>query len=245
MTLAVIHCNPNVPWQPKRAAYFAEGFKKAGLRVEITDDRFRHEEGFPVLLGTTFWRGIERDGGPFLLVDRCSFGDTEKFVSLVWNGHGRRGDHRVPENYNGERWERHGVELKPWSGGSRVVLCGQTESYSPTYRCIDDWYRAWYVWGTHFRPHPAAAGVGYAGMPLASDFVGATALTLNSSVGVQCVLNGVPTITMDEGAMAWDVTGHIRGDALMPEREPWCHWLAWTQWSDDEIREGTPWAYLL
>ena len=33
---AVIHCSPNIPWQPKRAKFFVEGFRKIG--VEITTD---------------------------------------------------------------------------------------------------------------------------------------------------------------------------------------------------------------
>src|SRR6476620_9955641 len=102
----VIHCEPHSSWQPKRAAYFAEGFRAKGIPCEVTDSRTRIDYCPAVLLGTTFWRDIERDGGEFLLVDRCSFGDTERFVSLVWNGHGRRGDHRVPEYFNVERWER-------------------------------------------------------------------------------------------------------------------------------------------
>lgn len=239
---AVIHCNPKIPWQPKRAAYFVVGLRKAGITFEVTSDRFRHDEGFPILLGTTMWRDIERDGGEYLLVDRCSFGDTERFVSLVWNGHGRRGDHRVPANYNGERWERYGQSLKPWQGGDRIVLCGQTETYSPHYASLSAWYET--IKATHFRPHPA--GDNPTRLPVAHDFESCRlAVTLNSSVGVQCVLNGIPTVAMDEGAMAWNVSSHSPNDISTPERRDWANWLAWTQWTDDEIREGIPWAYHL
>lgn len=235
-----IHCEPRIPWQQKRAAYFAEGFKKISVACEITDSRVR-KDGLPILLGTSCWRAIERDGGEFLLVDRCSFGDTERFVQLVRNGHGRRGDHRVPENFNGERWERYGQPLGAWKGGSRVILCGQTETYSTHYASLEDWYGA--VRASHFRPHPL--GTNPTGLPECRDFDNAVALTLNSSIGVQCVLAGVPTITMDEGAMAWEVTGHEPSEIRMPDRQQWVNWLAWTQWTDDEIREGAPWEYLL
>lgn len=204
----------------------------------MTADRFRHDEGFPILLGTTLWREIERDGGEFLLVDRCSFGDTDRFVSLVWNGHGRRGDHRVPENFDATRWEKHGVELQPWRvEGSKVLLCGQTETYSPHWSRLDDWYAEHGRQATHFRPHPAGANT--TSLPTERSFEEVReAITLNSSVGVQCVLAGIPTQVHDEGGMAWGVPPHT-------DRLPWCHWLAWTQWSDDEIREGVPWAFLL
>lgn len=243
MTLAVIHCNPHVPWQPQRAAYFAEGFKKAGLRVEITDDRFRHDEGFPVLLGTTFWRGIERDGGDYLLVDRCSFGDTERFVSLVWNGHGRRGDHRVPVSYSAERWERHGVSLAApieWRDELEVVLCGQTELYSPDWTTLEQFYSTVGMKATAFRPHPAGTEWPQLKTWRTWENVGA-GIVLNSSVGCEMVMRGIATWAVDQGAMSYPVASN---EPTMT-REEWCHWLAWTQWTDDEIREGIPWAYLL
>lgn len=241
----VLHAEPRIPWQKKRGAFFVEGFRKRGIPCEVTDSRTRIDERPAVLLGTTCWRAVESTGN-FLLVDRCSFGDTDVFVSLVWNGHGRRGDHRIPENYNGERWERYGVPVLPWRGGSRTVLCGQTETYSPHWQSLESWYgslaysrRA----PSHFRPHPA--GTNPTPLPVAMDFDDAIAVTLNSSIGVQCVLNGVPTVTMDEGSMAWDVTGHSLDDIRTPDRLLWCNWLAWTQWTDDEIREGVPWTYLM
>lgn len=242
MTRVVIHCEPRIPWQPKRAAYFVEGFKAKGIPCDVTDSRTRIDDCPAVLLGTSCWRGIEKDGGEFLLVDRCSFGDTERFVSLVWNGHGRRGDHRVPENYNGERWERYGIPLQPWRFGERVILCGQTEAYSPHWMNVGDWYAS--VNASHFRAHPA--GTNPTRLPNATDFSDCrVAVTLNSSIAVKTVIDGVPTITMDEGAMAWDVAGHLPGEVRMPDREPWCQWLAWTQWSDDEIREGAMWDWHL
>jgi hypothetical protein len=242
MISAVIHCNPGIAWQVKRGAYFAEGFRRCGIPCRLTESRTREGPGVPVLLGTTFWRQIEADGGEYLLVDRCSFGDTERFMSLVWGGHGRRGLHPMPEHPSPARWERIGTPLKPWKArGSRVVLCGQTESFSPHYATLKDWYEH-VPTATHFRKHPS--GDNPTGLPDAVDFLNATAVTLNSSVGVQCVLDGIPTVTMDEAAMAWGVTGHDLAHVITPNRQQWCEWLSYTQWSDDEIREGTPWAFL-
>lgn len=233
-----IHATPSIAWQVKRGQFFAEGFRKAGIPCEITADRFRHD-GLPVLLGTTMWRPIEQDGSEFLLVDRCSFGDTEKFVSLVWNGHGRRGDHRIPQNHDASRWERHGVPLGEWRKGyDRIVLCGQVEAYSPHFQSLDAWYAS--VAATHFRPHPASQN--FTQLPTTYDLENSIAVTLNSSVAVKAVMQGVPTISMDEASMAWDVTGHKPGEFRTPDRESWCHWLAWTQWTDDEIKQGDLWA---
>jgi hypothetical protein len=86
----------------------------------------------------------------------------------------------------------------------------------------------------------------FARLPIANEFKDCrVAVTLNSSVAVAAVMAGIPTITMDEGSMAWDVTGHSLDDIRTPDRRPWAHALAWTQYTDDEIKEGLLWDYLL
>lgn len=241
--LAVIHAEPRIAWHGPFAQKVSQGLRRLGVAHEVTADRERRD-GLPILLGTTLWRGIEAMG-PYLLVDRCSFGDTNHWVSLVRDGHGRRGDHRVPAGAPASRWEwaedAGGVTLYPWSDGRRVVLCGQHETYSPRWPTPSAWYCT--VTATHFRSHPAADNP--TGLPECRTWrdVG-RAVTLNSSVAVHAVLAGVPTVTMDEAAMAWDVTGHTPDEVVKPPRLPWLHWLAWTQWTHDEVAEGK-WAHLL
>jgi hypothetical protein len=224
----------------------AAGLRAIGVPFQIVNDAGRRGDALPILLGTTCWRALE--SGDYLLVDRCSFGDTNHWVTLVRNGHGRRGDHRVPEGAPAERWERiartHGIEVAPWRNGRRRVLCGQTETYSPTLRRLEDWYGAVRSHVTHFRRHPA--GENPTGLPECRNWADVgQAITLNSSVAVDAVLAGIPTVTMDAGAMAWDVTSHTPEETAKPARLPWLHWLAWTQWTHDEIAEGIPWAHLL
>jgi len=234
MTVA-IHCNSGIAWQAKRAEYFSAGLKVLGIDHIITDSRIRVADN-AILFGTTFWRGIEGCDGNWLLVDRASWGDPE-FVSLVWNGHGRRGNHMVPDDRGG----RDTPELQPWRTGSRVVLCGQTETYSPNYAQLPDWYSV--ARATHFRSHPT--GENPTGLPRAKDWSDCRlAVTLNSSVAVDAVIAGVPTVTMDEAAMAWDVTSHTPDEVITPDRRPWLEWLSWTQWHWDEIRDGLPIAHL-
>ena len=248
---AVIHADPRIAWHLDVAPRAAAGLRRCGMDVAITRSRERLDGGLPILLGTTLWRAIESTG-PFLLVDRCSYGDPGRFVSLVRDGHGRRGDHRTPQVRDGSRWERHAVAVQPWHAdhGTRRILCGQTETYSPHHARPEDWYDHVGAACTHFRPHPAAAGLARpcaaTGLPVTRTWDDARAVvTLNSSVAVESVLAGIPTVTMDEAAMAWDVTGREPGDERTPERTEWLHWLAWTQWTHDEIEEGIPWPRLL
>lgn len=238
-----IHAAPTIGWHREFVNKVVAGLRMMGVHHRVTHERHRVSDGLAILLGTSSFRACE--DGPYLLVDRCSFGDTDRWVTLVRDGHGRRGDHRVPAHPDPVRWEwaedACGITVQPWRDGRRRVLCGQTETWSPHYATLADWYRS--IDATHFRRHPA--GENPTGLPETRrwDDVG-LAITLNSSVAVEAVLAGVPTVTMDEAAMAWDVTSHDPRETLKPARLPWLHWLAWTQWSHDEIAEGK-WAHLL
>jgi hypothetical protein len=102
-----------------------------------------------------------------------------------------------------------------------------------------------------FRPHPHPRGewlrlpdVETSTGTLAEALDGAAfAVTCNSNSAVDAVLAGVPTVTLDYGAMAWDVTSHDLDQPIVtPDRDAWAAWLAGVQWSHDEIRSGTAWA---
>ena len=241
MERVAIHCNPSIGWQAKRAPQMLAGLTALGIPAYLTTERERLSK-VAVILGTTFFRAVGASEGDTLLVDRASVGDPH-YVSLVWNGHGRRGDHKVPEKRH-DRWPMLKVQMFPWQGfGDKIVLCGQTETWSPHYYTLEDWYARCLHVATHFRHHPA--GGNPTGLPLKQDWAGVgRVISLNSSVGVESVLNGIPTVTMDEGSMAWDVTSHQPGEIHTPNRDEWCQWLAWTQWHWDEIEAGHPIRHL-
>jgi hypothetical protein len=243
---AVLHYNPAIPWHTRVAPRVATGLRRCGIPHVATISRERISPAPAILLGTSFWRAVEATG-PFILLDRCSFGSPDQFMTLVRDGHGRRGDHRVPDRIDGSRWERFCVPVSPWrSGGTRTVLCGQIETWSPHYRSVAEWYGTVAGACTHFRRHPASRRPAPFGLPEIFDWndVGKV-VTLNSSVAIDAVLAGIPTVTLDEAAMAWDVTGHAPDITVTPDRRSWLHWLAWTQWTHDEMEEGSPWPRFL
>ena len=233
MTVA-IHCEPKVEWQKKRIQDFSHGLTALGIEHGATSCRHRISD-IAILFGTTFWRDIERDGGKWMLVDRASVGDPE-YVQLVWNGHGQRGDHMTPDSIDDARWNALGVKLEPQrigfegSGFDDTVICGQTETYSPHWDRIEDWYAS-IEGATHFRPHPA--GDNPTGLPVKTDWH-AKFHVLNSSIGIEAVIRGRPVKIHDQGCMAYGIL----------DRQEWANWLAWTQWSWDEIRAGKPIRHL-
>ena len=238
MASVAIHASASIKWQRTAVDCFKHGLKRLGIDAEVTDNRYRISD-HAICLGTTLWGAVEATGS-YLLIDRASVGDPD-YVSLVWNGHGRRGDHKVPQGIDDTRWCSLGFGALPWrDDGEKDVLCGQTETWSPNYKDLDAWYSQ--VQATHFRRHPA--GNNPTGLPEVHDWSDVRqSITLNSSVAVDTVLLGIPTVTMDAAAMAWDVTSHAPGEIVKPDRSAWLKWLAWTQWSWREIDRGDPIAH--
>lgn len=233
-----IHANNAIEWHRSASKRFKAGLRVLGLESEITPSASRQSD-IAILLGTTCWKDIERTG-KYLLVDRASIGDPD-FVQLVWDGHGRRGDHKVPHD---AKCRPIFPEPEPWRfNPGHVVLCGQHLPYSPNYAEIHDWYNDVKQYATHFRPHPRFSHD--VGLPILKTWDGVgKVITLNSSVGVESVVRGIPTVTLDEGAMAWSVTTHNPQHTHWADRKEWLRWLSWTQWSWDEIESGEPIRHL-
>lgn len=186
------------------------------------------------------------------------------YVSCGWNGLGRRG--RYPHIFDaGARWSKlYGDFMQPWQirEGYALVI-GQVPSDAALYTLkggFEQWAQTQCValkhegYAVRFRPHPIAVRNGHITYPtgaeistrsLADDLADASlVVSYNSTVGVESVLAGVPTITMDEGAMAWDVSGHRLAERITPDRSQWAQWLAYTQWNINEITNGVAWDAL-
>lgn len=261
MTTYTIHFQPGIAWHFPFARAMASGLDRLGIPFALTTEQSRVSDDCAILLGTSCFRAVEATG-EYLLVDRCSFGDTNKYVSLVFNGHGRRGDHKIPFYHDASRWALHGVELAPWvknagthiesyrEGRSRLVCAGQMEAYapklSPAIDALDFWYDSMNRMCTHFRPHPAADAETIARGPsldIWRSWDGVRGLmTFNSSVAIEALIHGIPADVDDEGGMAYGWRAKCR--YIDNARLELMQRLAWTQWHHDEISLGEPIRHL-
>lgn len=210
----------------------------------------------------------KRTGRHVLVMERGHVGDRMAYTSCGWDGLARRG--RYPKaGDGGKRWDiLYGGLMKPWGNRGpegHALLIGQVPGDASLYG-LEGGFQRWAQKMTYllmaagysvvYRPHPLVrraglrfcpdqAGLSYA-ESIVSDLRGASlCATYNSTAGVEAVLAGVPTITMDRGAMAWPVSSHSPADPLIrPDREKWAHDLAWAQWSIEEIRSGEMWAHV-
>ena len=72
-------------------------------------------------------------------------------------------------------------------------------------------------------------------------------VSFNSNIGVESILNGIPTISCNEKSMVWNISSHDPGKPYMPpleERKQWAFNLAYSQWTLDEISLGLPQKHL-
>jgi hypothetical protein len=167
-----------------------------------------------------------------------------------------------------DRWEKLGVQLKPWKRGSRIILCGQI----PWDAAVDhtnhlQWLKN-KILDIHeytdreivFRPHPKYANreilnhidrsfiCRWSTESLLDDLQDAwCVMTFNSNSGVEAAIEGVPVFVDDCGSMAFPVANRsiiYIDNPKTPEREQWAHNLAYCQWTLDEMRSGETWNHL-
>lgn len=250
---AVIHFHSGLEHQRSYAELMRRGLERHGVLCAYGhyDTPTVREHDFAVIWGAPSKQPAIAAASPRLLImERGHLPDREVYASCGWGGLARRG--RYPTaNDGGARWRAlFGQLLQPWrTGDGYALLIGQVEG-DAALGSLD--LRAWIHdqidgltalgWEVRFRPHPLAQR---SRTSLAEDLAGAAlCVTYNSTAGVEAVLAGVPTVTLDEGAMAWEVSGHALDELVRPDRERWAHNLAWTSWTVEEIASGLAWEHL-
>jgi len=149
-------------------------------------------------------------------------GETHHYAA-GFNGLNGRADFRN-KSMGPERWESLNVQLKSYSPGSHVILCGQVPWDASLEFGIEKpaKHEEWLVETAQklrqittkpvvFRPHPLAKlpalkGCEFSTAPLSEDLKNAHAVvTFNSNSGVEALIEGKPVFAFDEGSMVWDL----------------------------------------
>lgn len=203
------------------------------------------------------WRGgsvLKAAGHNVLVFERGYLGDRFKYTSIAWNGLNRRGNFCISGDMLHDRFTRHHRLLKWRDGGDYIVIMGQvpgdmslmgkdlTAVYEETAKNLKQIHGL----PVYFRPHPHGRNFNPAIPHIQGTLEEALAraymvVVYNSNSGVDAIVNGVPTIALDEGCMAWDVTGKSLSDRVMPDRRQWAANLAHCQWTPEEINRGEYW----
>ncbi len=248
-----------------------EGLRKHGLDVSFITKENYQDVGMYVIGGWRARRIIReaQEKKKNILVIEGGFIQPRKaWRSLGFNGLNGYAMY-APAADNGERFQkRHGYHLKPWRQGKDgyALLIGQVPGDKSLHGVgINRWLRVMAEQlkakniEVLYRPHPRVAtsaenwgedvvvpeGVRLSSGTLAEDLAGAAYTVIYSSTtAVESVLAGVPAVVMSPGSIAWPVTSHdLDSPLLYPDRTQWCNDLAWRQWTEDEIRDGSAWEH--
>lgn len=149
-----------------------------------------------------------------------------------------------------ERWERLGVELKPWREDGRHVLVCPNRAFGTPGICMPHTWpeqavarlRKATAREVRLRPHP---GNNAPARPLADDLVDCHCVVIwNSSSGVHALIEGVPVVCEAQHWILKGATGMSIETPAKPERRPHFERLAWAQWTVAEIARGDPFFVL-
>jgi hypothetical protein len=238
---------------------FIQGMRAHGIRPAMGTG-VPEECDLAVMWGARREQVIQRQrvsGRHYLILERGYFGDRFQMTSLAFDGLNGRGNFGNA-NSPADRWVKHGVPMRPWRRkDGPALLIGQVPGdMSIKGLDMDGWYKEQIGllrargFEVVFRPHPLGSnipkGVEVSRLSLEEDFDrAAVVVTMNSNTGVDAVLAGVPTVTCDVGAMAWDVSFRdVDSMGDMPDRQQWAWNLGYCQWTQDEIASGEAWEHL-
>lgn len=258
MKRAHIIANETAEHQASWGGAFAAGLKRHGWAVTVS--KYHHPADLVVQWGVrrqAWIQATKEARGEVVILERGYVGDRFSWTSVSFGGGlNGRGQFRGPV-HDGSRWQQHfGHLMQPWQtrGAGDVLIMGQVDGDAAVanvdihgfYRAAAQAYQAAGI-STRLRPHPGGRRAVAAPLrSLAEDLALARAVvTWNSNSGVDAVLAGVPTVAMDKGSMAWDVTGRVLGELPpTPDRTSWAHRLAWCQWQRDELESGDCWEHI-
>lgn len=237
------------------------GFKRHGVEPRVLPCGKPEACDLAVVWGVRK-REEMKSGRRALVLERGYVGDRFNWTSMGFDGLNGKADF-CNANMPGDRWGRiFSPLMKPWRGhdGDYVLILGQVTG-DASFTGLVNIHRWYETMGaklrqaghrTLYRAHPLEKPYSYSptikpiGGLLADNMRRAKwVVSYNSNSALDAVLAGVPAVTIDRGAMAWDVTGHDPCVAPpMPDRTQWANNLAWAQWSPHEIEAGDAWDHL-
>jgi hypothetical protein len=146
-----------------------------------------------------------------------------------------------------DRWERLGIEVKPWAkGGKHIVIAMPTLPYSAfhgTERWTDETVEAL----NKVTDRPIIIRSKESKRPLWEELRGAHALvTHGSNAANEAVIFGCPVFAHSSCAASLVGKSDLREieSPIYPDREPWLHSLAYSQYDERELCDGTLWRLI-
>lgn len=147
----------------------------------------------------------------------------------------------------GDRWQALKIEVKPWAKGGRHIVVAQPPQTYATFHSVPDWTHQTVARLAKLTDRPLVVRDKESKRPLWDDLAGAHCLVTHGSIAaVEAVVMGCPVFVHPDSAAALvgktDLT-EIESP-IYPDREPWLHSLAYCQFNEAELVDGTLWRLM-
>jgi len=176
------------------------------------------------------------------------------------------------ENSPSDRFEKLGLEIKPWrKKGNHILIVGQNMFDASLFGIDFEWWVKNTIQHLRrhtdrpivFRDHPENkdqmknlidtykwCNVSYSNEGTINDDLKNAHCTVayTSGSSIDSILAGVPVIPCNECNFVWSISSHQLSEIENPklgEREQLLYDLAYAQWSVEEIKQGKPWHHLI
>lgn len=146
-----------------------------------------------------------------------------------------------------DRWQSLKTPLAPWAkGGRHIVLAAPTMTYSRFHQ-LKNWIELTLDRLALHTDRQIVIRCKESKRPLQTDLTGAHALVTHGSIAaVEAVIMGCPVFVDPSSAAA--LVGHTDlskiEKPIYPERQPWLNALAYSQFNERELIDGTLWRLL-
>ena len=265
------HMKHDAAHQIEHGAALMEGMQKHGLNP-IQGIHNQHLNTDVAVIWSWKQQSLIRrqfnSGRHVLVMERGFIPPRMEWCSLTFDGFNGRGK-GVPAP-DSKRFDKHFSHLlKPWREDVKncALVVGQVPN-DPALNGLDiyHWVEITCARLHHmgyrviYRPHPWVASKIARGeikpfypklgevstTTLQQDFDRAgIVVTYSSNTGTESVLQGIPTVSLDEGSLAHIMSAQdLHHSLVTPDRTKWCNDLSYRQWTMEELRNGDAWDFM-
>lgn len=148
----------------------------------------------------------------------------------------------------GDRWAALNTEVKPWAkGGRHILIAAPTKTYA-AFHGIEGWTDETLDALSRVTDRPLMIRGKESKRPLAEDLKGAHAIVAHgSNAAVEAVIMGCPAFVHESSAAALvGLTDLAKIESpAYPDRKNWLHSLAYGQFDERELVDGTLWRLIV
>lgn len=190
------------------------------------------------------WIGWDRGYARRIFATWLPRGENGGYYRWTLNAYQMRSIREVP----GDRWAALNTPVAPWArNGRHIVVANPTPTYSVSHPGLANWTDATIDALSRVTDRQIVIRGKESKRPLQHDLEHAHALVAHgSNAAVEAVILGCPVFVDPSSAAALvgltDLTKIER--PIYPDRQPWLNALAYSQWNETELIDGTLWRLL-